>query len=123
MNDYDKIKDYCWVEDIHKGYHSLKAWNIDTGGDIIMAQLLFGKYYDHADRNPLNNRKYNFRNIIFIKQHINKSRQKIFFYFFSTIRVVDYNTFFRRCPAFYQKKHIKPENYFINSKAPFFINS
>ena len=61
MDDYDKIKDYCWSEHINTkdGYHS-----IQTRTDcrkIRMHYLLVGKYYDHKDRNPLNNRRYNLR--------------------------------------------------------------
>ena len=62
MADYDLIKEYCWVEYNHKGYHSLQAW--DIGGEkrnVIMSHLLGCKFYDHEDRNPLNNRRYNLR--------------------------------------------------------------
>lgn len=61
MDDYDIIKNYCWIENIKDKYHSLRAWDIGVGGNIVMAHLLVGKYYDHKDRNPLNNRRYNLR--------------------------------------------------------------
>ena len=61
MDDYDKIKNYCWNECVHNGYHYLSAWNLGIGGNIIMSHLLGYKCYDHEDRNPLNNRRYNFR--------------------------------------------------------------
>lgn len=61
MCDYNIIKQYCWLEYIHNGYHSLQAWNIGGNGNIVMAHLLGCKYYDHEDRNPLNNRRYNLR--------------------------------------------------------------
>lgn len=61
LDDYDKIKDYCWMERIDDdGYHSLCTK--DKNGKIIKMTTLLGfKYYDHEDRNPLNNRKFNLR--------------------------------------------------------------
>ena len=63
LEDYDKIKDYCWREKtMNNGqYHALVARDNITKQDIIMAWLVKGKNYDHIDRNPLNNQKENLR--------------------------------------------------------------
>ena len=59
-DDFYKIKNYCWNEHILiNGYHRLET---RIGKRIIaMSEVLGYKYYDHEDRNTLNNRKYNFR--------------------------------------------------------------
>ena len=60
LEDYDKIKDYAWREEVdHTGYHFL-ATNINKK-HIIMAWLIVGKFYDHEDRNAFNNKKENLR--------------------------------------------------------------
>lgn len=41
-----------------------------------MHHLLTGKSYDHADRNPLNNRRYNLREATMIENAQNHTRQK-----------------------------------------------
>lgn len=41
-----------------------------------MHYLIVGKYFDHADRNPLNNRKYNLRKATIIDNARNHSKQK-----------------------------------------------
>ena len=52
------IKDYCWYEYVdHNNYHSLQANDAELGSTIKMQWLIMGKYYDHIDRNTLNNRK------------------------------------------------------------------
>lgn len=62
LEDYDKIKDYCWNEHIlTNGYHSLEAWIPELKKHIRMHHLILNKYADHKDRNPLNNRKSNLR--------------------------------------------------------------
>ena len=62
LEDYDKIKDYCWNEHISKnGYHALEARDRQTGKVIRMHWLIVGKYYDHKNNNPLDNRKSNLR--------------------------------------------------------------
>lgn len=62
LEDYDKIKDICWSEYIdHNGYHSIRGWDRKTNTNILFVHVIVGKYYDHIDRNPFNNRKYNLR--------------------------------------------------------------
>ena len=62
MDDFELIKDYCWL--IHKdggNYYSLDA-KIPLTGKCTKMHILIGfKGFDHIDRNPLNNRKYNLR--------------------------------------------------------------
>lgn len=62
MTDYDIIKNYTWHEHVNQkdNYHSLETTN-ELSKKIRMHYLLIGKYCDHADRNPLNNRRYNLR--------------------------------------------------------------
>lgn len=60
-DDFDKIKDLCWIEIVNKrGYHQLTTTD-DDGKTIAMHVFLGFKWHDHADRNPLNNRKHNLR--------------------------------------------------------------
>lgn len=62
MDDYDKIKDYCWSENVLQcGYHALEAWDSQLKQVVRMHQILGCKGYDHKDRNPLNNRRHNLR--------------------------------------------------------------
>lgn len=62
LEDYDKIKDYCWFENIRpNGYHALVAYNRGEHRNIRMHQIIVGSYYDHINRNPLDNRKSNLR--------------------------------------------------------------
>ena len=60
IEDFDKIKDYCWYEAFARGYSYVNT-NISRGKSIRMHQLLGYTGYDHIDRNALNNRKCNFR--------------------------------------------------------------
>ena len=74
MDDYDKIKDYCWFECFHTdGYRSVEAWEKNKKSQIRMHQVIMGKYYDHKDRNPFNNRKYNLRKATPTENARNKS--------------------------------------------------
>lgn len=63
LEDYDKIKDYCWVEKVDsKGYSILEAHDpVHKNKNIKMLHLLGFKNYDHKNRNPLDNRKENLR--------------------------------------------------------------
>lgn len=62
-DDFDLIKNFCWYEHINSktGYHSLETTEHKTQKHFRMHQLIGAKYRDHADRNPLNNRKFNLR--------------------------------------------------------------
>ena len=74
MDDYELIKNGCWIEHIdHHGYSRLEA---RINNQIIkMSHLLGYKEYDHIDRNPLNNRRNNFRTATHSENNINQSIQ------------------------------------------------
>ena len=62
MNDYDKIKNYCWIETMKDDRYSIPmARDINTGKLIKIHYIVADKFFDHVDRNPFNNRKYNLR--------------------------------------------------------------
>lgn len=74
LEDYDKIKNYCWYEIIDDtGYHTLSARSVKNDVCIKMSYLLGFKLCDHIDRNPLNNRKNNFRKCTQNENMVNRS--------------------------------------------------
>lgn len=74
MEDYDKIKDYCWMEHSNNGrYHYVV--NTEKIHDRLH-QIIGCKYYDHIDRNPFNNRKYNLRPCTHHQNSMNSSIPK-----------------------------------------------
>lgn len=59
LEDYDKIKDYCWYEaERHYVRHTI---NDKKNSYISIHQVILCDGCDHIDRNPLNNRKSNLR--------------------------------------------------------------
>lgn len=64
LEDYDKIKDYCWTEIVHKDrkYCEVRARIIDENCIKTMAQVITGEnLIDHKDKDPFNNRRSNLR--------------------------------------------------------------
>ena len=76
LEDYDKIKDYCWHEHIlPNGYHALETTVPNDGRRIRMQWIIAGKDSDHKDRNPLNNQKSNLRKATRSENAQNHSRR------------------------------------------------
>lgn len=74
--DFDKIKDYCWYEVIDsKRYHYLATVLPDSHKNTKMQWVICGKNIDHADRNALNNRRYNLRKSDAAQQNMNQKIQ------------------------------------------------
>ena len=62
LEDYDKIKEYCWYKDFSNGYIKTKT---PDNKWIYMHRLVTNNQYkivDHINRNKLDNRKENLRN-------------------------------------------------------------
>lgn len=76
MDDYDKIKDFCWTECTRHGMQCLVCTHFENKKTIMMHILLGFKYYDHIDRNELNNRKYNLRPATPAEQCRNRTKHK-----------------------------------------------
>lgn len=75
LEDYELIKDYCWATcEPVKGYIRIET-KINNKG-VNMAQFLTGKNdIDHIDRNPMNNRRSNFREATRSQQGMNRKKQ------------------------------------------------
>lgn len=78
LEDYEKIKDYCWCENYDKkrDYRWLSAWDSNLGKLVNIHQVILGKNCDHISRNTLDNRKENLRSSTFSENMQNRSKFK-----------------------------------------------
>lgn len=71
MEDYDKIKEYCWSKHCPNGTYYCVVTKINNKS-IKFHQMIGCKNYDHADRNACNNRKHNLRPATNTQNALNK---------------------------------------------------
>jgi hypothetical protein len=61
IDDYDKIKECCWFESSNQDKTYFFVASHKDGKNVKLHQLIAGKYSDHIDRDPFNNRRRNLR--------------------------------------------------------------
>lgn len=80
LEDYDKIKDYCWSKDKYSNPKYWRAHNIHGKGQIKLHRLILGDkqgfVIDHRDRNVDNNTKNNLRYVSFKQNRWNSSTKR-----------------------------------------------
>lgn len=80
LEDYDKIKDYCWYEQKYNSHEPyLLAKDVHKNKNVLIHHIIYGKppkgmETDHKDRNPLNNRKNNLRFVTSLENNRNKGK-------------------------------------------------
>lgn len=71
LEDYDKIKDYCWI----KAKNGYAVANINGKNQTMHSIFCSFKNIDHKNRNRLDNRKENLRQATMMQQAQNRSLQ------------------------------------------------